>query len=245
MGAGYASLQSLAVDRARLPEVRRQPGARHRPQQHQAQPAGVAAPAGRQDPRARHRRGRRAARRSCETLLALGIELGQGFHFHREDPMLRANGTDRMRNAEVIRQWKILKRIEAGRYTTAAGPRRRARRHRAHHPARHRGAAGGGLPALRRARRRPQDLAAGRGLQAAADPDLHAGRAGRALLRQEPDVVPGRRAVRAGPGVRLREDPGGAARAQPALPGAHPGPVRGAARALEGLLEQAGRDRVR
>ena len=24
-----------------------------------------------------------------------------------------------MRNAEVIRQWKILKRIEAGRYTTA------------------------------------------------------------------------------------------------------------------------------
>ena len=25
-----------------------------------------------------------------------------------------------MRNAEVIRQWKILKRIEAGRYTTSA-----------------------------------------------------------------------------------------------------------------------------
>jgi EAL domain-containing protein (putative c-di-GMP-specific phosphodiesterase class I) len=31
----------------------------------------------------------------CQTLIALEIELGQGFHFHREDPLLAANGTDR------------------------------------------------------------------------------------------------------------------------------------------------------
>jgi predicted DNA-binding transcriptional regulator YafY len=55
-------------------------------------------------------------------------------------------------------------------------------------------------------------VAAHRGLQAEADPDLHALRALRPLLQQEPDVVPGRGALRARAGVRLRQDPGGAAR---------------------------------
>ena len=148
-----------------------------------------------------------------------------------------------MRNAEVIRQWKILKRIEAGRYTTAQdladehGVTERTIRRDIE------ALQEAGFPLYDERADGPQGLAAGRGLQAAADPDLHPGRAGRALLQQEPDVVPGRRALRPGPGVRLREDPGGAARAQPALPGAHPGPVLRAARPLEGLLGEAGRDR--
>ena len=97
-----------------------------------------------------------------------------------------------MRNAEVIRQWRILKRIEAGRYTTAQdladehGVTERTIRRDIE------ALQEAGLPALRRAHGRPQGLAPGRGLQAAADPDLHPGRAQRALLQQEPDVVPGR-----------------------------------------------------
>ena len=39
-----------------------------------------------------------------------------------------------MRNAEVIRQWKILKTIEAGRFTSTREARRDVRGHRAHHP---------------------------------------------------------------------------------------------------------------
>ena len=96
-----------------------------------------------------------------------------------------------MRNAEVIRQWRILKRIEAGRYTTA---RDLAEEHGVTERTIRRDLGGtprGGLPALRRAGRGSQDLAPDRRLQAAAEPELHPVRAGRALLRQEPDVVPG------------------------------------------------------
>ena len=56
-----------------------------------------------------------------------------------------------------------------------------------------------------------EGLAPRRGLQAAPHPDLHALGAGGPLLRQEPDVVPGRRALRPGPRVGLRQDPRGAA----------------------------------
>ena len=117
MGAGYASLQSLAsiepdflkFDVSLVRDIDQQ--------QHQAEPAGVAAPAGGQDQRPRHRRGRRARGGDADPARSSASSWARATSSTaREDVQRRATA---MRNAEVIRQWKILKRIEAGRYTTA------------------------------------------------------------------------------------------------------------------------------
>ena len=91
------------------------------------------------------------------------------------------------RNAEVIRQWTILRDLESARRLTHRRDGGADRRHDAHHPARSRGAAGSRLPALRRSPRRQAllDARAARlpasrrhGLQSgrAERPVLHAGR---------------------------------------------------------------------
>ena len=149
-----------------------------------------------------------------------------------------------MRNAEVIRQWKILKTIEAGPLHQLAP--KLADEHGVTERTIRRDIEAlqeAGFPLYDDRARRQEGLAPRRGLQAAPDPELHARGARGPLLQPQPAVVPGRRALRPGPGVGLRQDPRGAAREEPAVPRAHPGPVLGAARPLEGLLEEAGRDR--
>src|SRR5262245_4034238 len=165
-----------------------------------------------------------------DTLARLGIEFGQGFLVHayrRGDPAAEGRQAERGRTPH---------------HHVGAG--RGARRHRPHHSPRHRGAPGGRLPSLRRPHRRQEDLAPGRGLQAARHPELLPGGALGPLLRAQHDVVPGRRALRPGPGVGVPQDPRGAAGEEPAVSRAHPGPVRGAAGSLEGLLEEDRCDRV-
>ena len=226
--------------RARLPEVRHEPRARHRQEQHQAEPARVAAPARGQDQARASSPRASSARRSCRRCATLGIELGQGFLFHPPGMRRTSRCTSApMRNAEVIRQWRILKRIEAGRYTTAQdladehGVTERTIRRDIEALQE----AGFPLYDERTDGRKVWRLV--EGYKQRLTQTFTLAELSRALLQQEPDVVPGRGALRPGPRVRLREDPRGAARAQPALPGAHPGPVLRPARSLEGLLARS------
>ena len=118
-----------------------------------------------------------------------------------------------MRNAEVIRQWRILKTIEAGRHTTTTalaedlGVTERTIRRDIEALQE----AGFPLYDEREDGRKVWRLVPG--LQAEAHPELLPVGAGRPLLRQEPALVPGRRALRPGPRVRLRQDQGGPAAA--------------------------------
>ncbi len=148
-----------------------------------------------------------------------------------------------MRNAEVIRQWKILKTIEAGRFTSSA---KLAEEH------------GVTERTIRR------DIEA---LQEAGFPlydDRHDGKkvwrlvegyqqrltqsftlAELAALYFSRNMLAFLRGAPFSQDLEsaFHEDPRGAAREEPAVPLAHPGPLHGAARSVEGLLEEAGRDR--
>ena len=143
-----------------------------------------------------------------------------------------------MRNAEVIRQWRILKRIEAGRYTTAQdladehGVTERTIRRDIEALQE----AGFPLYDERSEGRKVWRLIEGykqRLTQTFTLAELSALYFSKNLMS-----FLGGAPFAPGPGVGLRQDPGGPARPQPALPGAHPGPLLRPARPLEGLLRK-------